>query len=129
MRYRIARSPIVVLAATAAFAGAAFAQNQNDRHQSDQPTSTQSSDQRPDERNQPARSANDTRRDTSRTTDERDTQNGHRVASADDNDMTARYRHDHPHAAARCHDGFFTQTTDRKLACSKHGGIDIWLQL
>ena len=38
-----------------------------------------------------------------------------------------RYRKAHPHAAARCHDGFFTNTTDRKYACSKHGGIDVWL--
>jgi len=42
-------------------------------------------------------------------------------------DDVARYRHDHPHAAARCHDGFFTTTADRGRACSKHGGIDVWL--
>lgn len=40
-----------------------------------------------------------------------------------------RYRHDHPHSSARCHDGFFTSTRDRNRACSKHGGIDVWLQL
>jgi hypothetical protein len=39
------------------------------------------------------------------------------------------YRHDHPGASARCHDGFFTRTTDRGRACSKHGGIDVWLVL
>ncbi len=39
-----------------------------------------------------------------------------------------RYRKAHPHAAARCHDGFFTNTTNRKYACSKHGGIDVWLK-
>jgi hypothetical protein len=38
-----------------------------------------------------------------------------------------RYRKAHPHAAARCHDGFFTNTTNRARACSKHGGIDVWL--
>jgi hypothetical protein len=25
-------------------------------------------------------------------------------------DPVARYRHDHPHSSARCHDGFFTRT-------------------
>jgi len=30
-------------------------------------------------------------------------------------------------ASARCHDGFYTTTTDRNLACSRHGGIDVWL--
>jgi Protein of unknown function (DUF3761) len=49
----------------------------------------------------------------------------------DDNrpDPAAQYRHDHPHASARCHDGFFTSTRDRGHACSKHGGIDVWLAL
>ena len=49
----------------------------------------------------------------------------------DDNrpDPAAQYRHDHPHASARCHDGFFTNTRDRGHACSKHGGIDVWLSL
>jgi hypothetical protein len=42
-------------------------------------------------------------------------------------DMVARYRHDHPGATAHCHDGFFTKTRDRRLACSKHGGIDVWI--
>jgi hypothetical protein len=47
----------------------------------------------------------------------------------DDNrpDPAAQYRHDHPHSSARCHDGFFTTTKDRSRACSKHGGIDVWL--
>jgi len=44
-------------------------------------------------------------------------------------DVAERYRHDHPGSAARCHDGFFTKTTDRNRACSKHGGIDLWLVL
>jgi hypothetical protein len=44
-------------------------------------------------------------------------------------DPVAQYRHDHPHASARCHDGFFTTTSDRSRACTKHGGIDVWLAL
>ena len=44
-------------------------------------------------------------------------------------DPADQYRHDHPNAAARCHDGFFTTTRDRNRACSKHGGIDVWLVL
>ncbi len=44
-------------------------------------------------------------------------------------DPAAQYRHDHPRASARCHDGFFTNTKDRGRACSKHGGIDVWLAL
>jgi hypothetical protein len=44
-------------------------------------------------------------------------------------DDVATLRHAHPRAAARCHDGFFTNTKDRAHACSKHGGIDIWLAL
>jgi hypothetical protein len=49
----------------------------------------------------------------------------------DDNrpDPAAQYRHDHPKASARCHDGFFTNTHDRGRACTKHGGIDVWLAL
>jgi hypothetical protein len=49
----------------------------------------------------------------------------------DDNrgDPATQYRHDHPHASARCHDGFFTNTSDRGRACSKHGGIDVWLAI
>jgi len=44
-------------------------------------------------------------------------------------DPVAQYRHDHPHSSARCHDGFFTRTSDRSRACSKHGGIDVWLSM
>jgi hypothetical protein len=44
-------------------------------------------------------------------------------------DPAAGYRHDHPHSSARCHDGFFTSTKDRNRACTKHGGIDVWLSL
>jgi hypothetical protein len=44
-------------------------------------------------------------------------------------DPVIQYRHDHPHASARCHDGFFTSTSNRNRACTKHGGIDVWLVL
>jgi hypothetical protein len=56
----------------------------------------------------------------------------HRDEHRDDrrgDDAAERYRHDHPHSSARCHDGFFTSTRDRNRACSKHGGIDVWLSL
>ena len=55
----------------------------------------------------------------------------HAAMKRDDNrpDPAVQYRHDHPHASARCHDGFFTSTHDRNRACSKHGGIDVWLVL
>ena len=64
----------------------------------------------------------------------------HRAMRADDHrdehrdnrradDPVERYRHDHPHSSARCHDGFFTSTHDRNRACTKHGGIDVWLSL
>jgi hypothetical protein len=44
-------------------------------------------------------------------------------------DASEQYRHDHPGASARCHDGFFTKTPDRNRACTRHGGIDVWLVL
>ena len=56
----------------------------------------------------------------------------HRDEHRDDrraDDPAERYRHDHPHSSARCHDGFFTTTRDRNRACTKHGGIDVWLSL
>jgi hypothetical protein len=61
----------------------------------------------------------------------RDDHQDHPAARPDDHggDPVARYRHDHPGSTARCHDGFFTRTTDRGRACSKHGGIDVWIAL
>jgi hypothetical protein len=56
----------------------------------------------------------------------------HRDDHRDDrrnDDPAVRYRHDHPNASARCHDGFFTTTHDRGHACTKHGGIDVWLSI
>jgi hypothetical protein len=42
-------------------------------------------------------------------------------------DRVADLHRTHPQAAARCHDGFFTTTRDRGRACTRHGGIDVWL--
>jgi hypothetical protein len=53
----------------------------------------------------------------------------HRDDQRGGDDQVQRYRHDHPHSSARCHDGFFTSTKDRSHACTKHGGIDVWLSL
>jgi hypothetical protein len=63
--------------------------------------------------------------------DHRDEAGARRDEHHDDNrgDPVAQYRHDHPRASARCHDGFFTTTRDRGRACSKHGGIDVWIGL
>lgn len=49
----------------------------------------------------------------------------HETGARDDD--AEQLRRAHPRAAARCHDGFFTNTRTRARACSKHGGIDIWL--
>jgi len=129
MRYRVAKSSIATLAAVAAVAGVAFAQDNHDRYQSDRPThsETQQRDHNSDRQDQTGQSAdmNRSHEEASRNK-ERDSRD-HRVASSDDKDMADRYRREHPHSAARCHDGFFTRTTDRNLACSKHGGIDMWL--
>ncbi len=66
--------------------------------------------------------------------DHRDDERDHRdqgeernVGERHDDDQATRWRHDHPRAAARCHDGFFTTTRDRDRACRAHGGIDVWL--
>jgi Protein of unknown function (DUF3761) len=53
----------------------------------------------------------------------------HRDDHKNNDDQIQQYRHDHPKAAARCHDGVFTTTKDRNRACTKHGGIDVWLAL
>ena len=129
MGYRIAKSSIIVMAAAAAIVGTAFAQDRDVQHQPDHSASTQRTDQNSNPRDQRESSTEQgsMHRDAARTDDEQHSQDNHRMASADDNEMAARYRREHPHSAARCHDGFFTRTTDRKLACSKHGGIDLWL--
>jgi hypothetical protein len=66
-------------------------------------------------------------------TDHRDDHHDDHAAPRPDEkhvDPADQYRHDHPHATARCHDGFFTTTKDRAHACTgKHGGIDVWLAL
>ena len=53
----------------------------------------------------------------------------HKRDDARGDDQMQRYRHAHPHSSARCHDGFFTTTHDRNRACTRHGGIDVWLSL
>jgi hypothetical protein len=107
----------LIALAFAALASAAIAQEQP-RHDDQQPPDQQ---QRPD---QPA-PADQTHRNV---------RPGHGPQTRPDEhpdeanaDVIARYHRAHPHAAARCHDGFFTNTTDRAKACSKHGGIDVWL--
>jgi beta-xylosidase len=55
--------------------------------------------------------------------------NEHKSDDHRNDDQLQRYRHDHPHSSARCHDGVFTTTKDRNRACTKHGGIDVWLSL
>jgi hypothetical protein len=129
MRYRIVKSSMVVLAAAAAIAGTALAQDRDAQHQADRPAASQRSDQNSEQRGQRDSSIEQRgeHRETSRNDSARDHEDSHRMASADDRETNDRYRHEHPHAAARCHDGFFTRTSDRNLACSKHGGIDAWL--
>jgi hypothetical protein len=68
----------------------------------------------------------DDQHDQNSAQDHRAQPNDHAPARGDD-DTIARYRKAHPGYAARCHDGFFTKTSDRSRACSKHGGIDTWL--
>ncbi len=66
----------------------------------------------------------DDRRDQGSAQDHRPPPAEHSQEHGDD---VERYRKAHPGRAARCHDGFFTRTTDRGRACTKHGGIDVWL--
>ncbi len=155
MNTRIVSHSTVMLATLALFAGAALAQAQdNSKQSSDQQTTAhrQSTSQQQTKQPQPgaqaqaqsrpettrpeARSGPQTANRNSTETQRSRTETAHaraenhaprRVASADQGTVIARYRREHPHAAARCHDGFFTTTTDRSLACSKHGGIEIWL--
>lgn len=155
MKNRISSPSVVMVATLALFVGAAVAQTQDRGTQpSDQQTSSHRLDQQT--RQQRDRNVAQSRPDTSTragnpTSSQTATRNvdrnsvqiehsrtetarshearpgEHQVASADRGTDVDRYRREHPHAAARCHDGFFTTTTDRRLACSKHGGIEIWL--
>lgn len=59
----------------------------------------------------------------------RSDQRGGRDVGHGGDDRVADLHRTHPHAAARCHDGFFTTTRDHDRACTRHGGIDIWLGL
>ena len=99
---------------TIAVPSAVFAQDAG--HHDDRPSSPQANDQRHDDHHDDHA---DARHD--------DHAVDHPDARPDD--AIVRYRHDHPGATAHCHDGFFTRTTDRGRACSKHGGIDVWIAL
>jgi hypothetical protein len=85
-------------------------------------------EQRADEHqdNQPRR---DERQDEQPRRDEHQDDQMRRGDHHDDNqgDQAGQYRHDHPGASARCQDGFFTTTRDRSRACSRHGGVDVWI--
>ncbi len=111
MRHQIRNSIILFAAALSLGAMVPFAVSAQDH---------------PEDHHDDSRSARDDHRDDNRS-DHHDTRNDHH----DDNrgDPAAQYRHDHPHASARCHDGFFTTTKDRGRACTKHGGIDVWIAL
>jgi hypothetical protein len=91
---------IIALALTAVGPSAVHAQDRPDAHRDDHGPA------RPDDRRPDDRHVDDRRPDPA-----------------------VQYRHDHPGSSARCHDGFFTRTQDRNRACSKHGGIDVWLVL
>jgi len=146
-------SPSVLLwASLTLMAGAALAQGQDRRDQApDQPASSQQQDEQHPQRDQGA--AESTGKSAARPETRggsgaagrsgAQTAHGHTAtaharaekhvpetrpqASADQSASIALYRREHPRAAARCRDGFFTTTTDRTRACSKHGGIQIWL--
>lgn len=90
-----------VFALTAGGSLAVHAQDQNDQR-------PRQDDQRP--------------RQDDQNRDHRD-DHGDRNADA----LAEKYRKAHPEAAARCHDGFFTRTTGDR-ACTKHGGVDVWLR-
>ena len=115
-------SPSVLLwASLTLMAGAALAQGQDRRDQApDQPASSQQQDK------QHAQTAHG-HTATAHARAEKHVPETRPQASADQSASIALYRREHPRAAARCHDGFFTTTTDRTRACSKHGGIQIWL--
>ena len=124
------------------------AQDSTDSHR-DQPTEQSRGDQQRDpseerrtptderrgpteERRAPAEAQRGPSEDRRAAGDEQRGLSEERRAPADENrdrggDDVATLHRAHPHSAARCHDGFFTSTRDRGHACSKHGGIDIWL--
>jgi hypothetical protein len=95
-------------------------------------------DRQDEHRDQPAEHRDDqsTRHDDQSTRhDDQSTKRDDHSTKRDDHqggdrgDQATQYRHDHPRASARCQDGFFTNTRDRSRACSKHGGIDVWIAL
>lgn len=106
--------------------------DQSARHEErrdDQPAARR--DDAGDQRRDDQRDDQSARRDDARD-QRRDDQHSRRHDERRDegrDDPVARYRHDHPRASARCQDGYFTQTRNRDRACSKHGGIDVWIAL
>jgi hypothetical protein len=97
------------------------AQDRAEEHQDQRAPEHQDEQKGRDDRDdQKGRDDRDDRGDQTRREDHHDDNRG---------DPAAQYRHDHPRASARCHDGFFTTTHDRSRACTKHGGIDVWIAL
>jgi hypothetical protein len=105
-----------------------------ERPAQERPAQDRPAQDRPDDQ----RRADDQRRtddqhhsDDQRRTDDQHHSDDQRHHGYDRNagDPADRYRHDHPRASARCHDGFFTTTRDRDRACTRHGGIEVWLAL
>ena len=122
MRQQLWKPVILAMAAlslTALVPLTVYAQDRQDEHR-DQPP--------PHRDDQSTQRDDQTRRDDQSTKhDDQTRRDDH--PGGDRGDQATQYRHDHPRASARCHDGFFTTTRDRSRACSKHGGIDVWIAL
>ena len=128
---------VLALVLSAAFALPLQAQDRSN-DQRDQPTQDHPAAPPADERRGPQA---DTRQGTADENRRAASDENHRAApdedrrAAPDNarrgggDDVDALRHAHPRASARCPDGFFTTTRERARACTKHGGIDIWLEL
>jgi hypothetical protein len=129
MRQQLWKPVIVAMAAlslTALVPVTVCAQDRQDEHR-DQQTEHRD-DQSTQRDDQTRRDDQSTRRDDQPTQrDDQTRRDDHH--DGDRGDPATQYRHDHPRASARCHDGFFTTTRDRNRACSKHGGIDVWIAL
>jgi hypothetical protein len=129
MRQQLWKPAILAMASlslTALIPLTVCAQDRQDEHRDQQPQhrddqSTQRDDQTRHDDQSTRHDDQSTRRDDPPRRD--DHQGGDR------GDQATQYRHDHPRASARCQDGFFTTTRDRGRACSKHGGIDVWIAL
>ena len=121
--------PPALLAAFALVVGTGLAPSLHAQDRPDQNRPDQQRDQpAPDHETRPSDEPRGAATDEHRapTEEHRAPDEAHRAGPPDD---VATLRHAHPRSSARCHDGFFTTTRDRAHACSKHGGIDIWLLL